>query len=330
MAKLAKFVSMIVPTILVVLVVLALLTRAAVVAIERANPPEGQFVEVRGARLHFVDIGPRDLAEPPVVLIHGASANLQSMRRPLGDMLAKDHRVVLFDRPGHGWSTRGSLADSTPQAQADMIAEALDKLSIPRAVVVGHSWGGALVSTLAIRHPERVAGLVMLASVTHPWTSGVAWYHNLAATPLLGALFAYTVELPIAYPMLAPGAHGVFLPQGMPAGYVSATALSLLIRPRDFLTNGRDMVTLKPSIDALQPHYREIAAPTVVIHGDADRTVSIKIHARAFVREVKGARLIELKGIGHMVQNVAPDVVIEAIASVMPRAGLTPGVAISC
>ena len=83
------------------------------------------------------------------------------------------------------------------------------------------------------------------------------------------------------------------------------------------------MVTLKRSIDALQRRYREITAPTVIIHGDADRTVSIAIHARAFAREVEGARLIELTGVGHMVQNAAPEVVIDAIKSLMPQAGGT-------
>jgi pimeloyl-ACP methyl ester carboxylesterase len=80
------------------------------------------------------------------------------------------------------------------------------------------------------------------------------------------------------------------------------------------------MVTLKSSIDLLQPRYPEITARTVVIHGDADRTVSIAVHARAFVREVRGARLIELGGVGHMVQNAAPGIVIEAITSVMSKA----------
>ena len=310
---------MLVITILILLSALALATHAAVIAIERADPPQGYFVAVRGARLHVVDIGPRDLAEPPIVLIHGASANLQSMRQPLGDLLAREHRVLLFDRPGHGWSTRGSFADSTPQSQADMIAEALDKLGIARVIIVGHSWGGALVSAFAIQHPKRIAGLVMLAPVTHPWTTGVAWYHNLAATPLLGPLFAYTLELPVARLMLRPGARGVFVPQYMPDDYVSATALPLLVRPREFLTNGRDMVTLKTSIDALQPRYGEITASTVIIHGNADRTVSIAIHARAFVREVGGAKLIELAGVGHMVQNAAPEIVIAAIKSVMPQ-----------
>jgi pimeloyl-ACP methyl ester carboxylesterase len=320
---------MLVISILILLVLLAAVTRAAVIAIERAAPPQGYFVAVRGARLHVVDLGLRDLAEPPIVMVHGASANLQSMRQPLGETLAREHRVLLFDRPGHGWSAREKLADSTPQAQAEMIAEALDSLGIARVVMVGHSWGGALVTAFALQHPGRVAGLVMLAPVTHPWSSGVAWYHNLAVLPGLGALFAHTLELPIARLMLLPGARGVFVPQAMPDGYAKTTALPLLIRPREFLTNGRDMVTLKASIDLLQPRYREITAPTVIIHGDADRTVSIAIHARAFAREVEGVRLIELTGVGHMVQNAAPEVVIDAIKSVISQSAGTLAAAAS-
>jgi len=301
------------------LVVLALVTRVLAISIEHAYPPQGRFVDVRGARLHVVDLGPRDLPEPTIVLIHGASANLESMRRPLGEALARCHRVILFDRPGHGWSSRTSLQDSTPAIQADMIAEALAKMGIDQVIMVGHSWGGALVVAFAIRHPDRATGLVMLAPVTHPWSTGVAWYHNVAATPLIGPLFAYTVELPVALAMLKRGARGVFLPQLVPAGYVGDTALPLLVRPREFLANGHDMVTLKNAIEVQQPRYSDIKAPTIVMHGDADKTVSIAIHSRAFVREVAGSRLIELAGIGHMVQDAAPQVVVDAIESLMPR-----------
>jgi len=305
----------------------ALITQIAVVAIERAWPPRGRLIDVRGGRLHVVDIGPRALAEPAIVLVHGASANLESMRQPLGELLAQRHRVVLIDRPGHGWSTRERLIDSTPAAQADMIDEALDKLGVAHAIIVGHSWGGAVAPAFALRHPERVAGLVTLAAVTHPWTRDVAWYHKLAAKPLLGPLFGYTLELPIALTMLARGARGVFLPQLAPGGYVGDTALPLLIRPREFLANGHDMVTLNASVAGLRPLYRNIKAPAIVIHGDADKTVSIGIHARQFVREVEGARLIELHGVGHMVQNAAPEVVVDAIESLLPQAPAASAVA---
>src|ERR1700676_1161271 len=93
------------------LLMLALATQAGVMALQRLYPAQGEMIEVSGPTLHVVDIGPRDAPGPPIVLIHGASSNLETMRKPLGDMLAGHHRVILIDRPGHGWSTRANPAD---------------------------------------------------------------------------------------------------------------------------------------------------------------------------------------------------------------------------
>ena len=182
---------MIVISVVTALVLLALATQAGIVAVQRAFPPQGRMIAVEGATLHVVDIGPRD-AGLPIVMLHGASSNLEAMRRPLGDMLAGNHRVILIDRPGHGWSTRARRQDSTPQIQARMIDEALGKLGIDRAVFVVHSWSGALGARIALDHPSRVAGLVMLAPVTHPWRGGVGRYNEIIATPVIGPLLAYT------------------------------------------------------------------------------------------------------------------------------------------
>ena len=122
-----------------VLALLALMTQAAVLALQRAYPAQGRMIEVAGATLHVLELGPRDAAGPPVVMIHGASSNLEAMRHPLGAMLAKHHRVILIDRPGHGWSTRADLADSTPAIQGRMIDEALQKLGLEPAIFVVHS-----------------------------------------------------------------------------------------------------------------------------------------------------------------------------------------------
>ena len=116
------------------------------------------MIEVAGGRLNVLDIGPRDAAGPPIVMIHGASSNLEAMRQPLGDRLASDHRVILIDRPGHGWSTRARLEDSTPAIQGRMIDEALEKLGVGSAIFVVHSWSGALGARMALDYPERVAG----------------------------------------------------------------------------------------------------------------------------------------------------------------------------
>jgi pimeloyl-ACP methyl ester carboxylesterase len=295
-----------------VLAILALVTQAGVLFLQRAYPAQGKPVEVAGAVLNVVDIGPRDAAGPPIVMIHGASSNLETMRQPLGDLLAAKHRVILIDRPGHGWSTRARNEDSTPAIQGRMIDEAL----------VVHSWAGALGARMALDYPQRVAGLVMLAPVAYPWPGGVGHYNKGINTPVIGPLLAYTIT-PLGYFLAEPGARGVFFPQTMPGGFVQTSATPLLLRPREFLANARDLVTLKAAVAEQAPRYAEIKAPVVVISGDgADKTVSTNIHSRPFTNAVPNARLIVLPGVGHMVQNAAPERVmaeIEAMIRDLPR-----------
>jgi pimeloyl-ACP methyl ester carboxylesterase len=299
--------------VLTALVILALITQAGVLALQRAYPAQGRMIEVTGAALNVLDIGPRDSSAPPIVMIHGASSNLEAMRHPLGDLPARNHRVILIDRPGHGWSTRTHLADSTPAIQGKMIEEALDKLGVGKAIFVVHSWAGALGARMALDYPERVAGLVMLAPVAYPWRGGVGWYNKVVTMPVIGPLLAYTITLPLGYFLTEPGARGVFLPQVVPSGFVEATATPLLLRPREFLANAWDLVTLKAAVVEQAAHYHDIKAPAAVISGDADKTVWTNIHSRPFVAAVPNAKLIILPGVGHMVAYAAPDLIVHEI-----------------
>ena len=302
---------MVVAIVVAALVILALVTQAGVWLTERAHPAQGRMIEVTGATLHVVDIGPRDPARLPVVMLHGASSNLEVMRQPVGERLAKNHRVILIDRPGHGWSTRASLADSTPAIQGRMIDEALAKLGVSRAIFVVHSWSGALGARMALDYPGRVAGMVMLAPVAYPWPGGVGRYNEIIAMPVIGPLLAYTITLPLGTFIIGPGVRGVFQPQPVPDGYIDNTATSLLLRPREFLANARDLVTLKAEVAGQAPRYAAIKAPLTIIAGDeSDKTVSTRIHSRPLAATAPNAKLIVLPGMGHMVQNAVPDLVI--------------------
>lgn len=301
--------------------VLALVTQAGVMLVQRNHPARGTMVEVAGGSLHIVDLGRRDAAGPPIVMLHGASSNLEVMRQPVGERLAQNRRVILIDRPGHGWSTRDRLEDSTPELQGRMIAEALARLGVARAIFVVHSWAGALGARMALDHPQSVAGLVMLAPVAYPWPGGVGRYNRIVAMPVIGPLLAYTITLPLGTLLAEPGARGVFLPQAMPQDFVRNTATQLLLRPREFLANARDLVTLKAAVAEQAPRYAGIKAPITIISGDeSDKTVSTSIHSRPLAAVVPNTRLIVLPGIGHMIPNVVPDLVIaevEAMAGAM-------------
>jgi pimeloyl-ACP methyl ester carboxylesterase len=298
------------------LAVLALITQAGVLALQSSYPAQGRTIEVAGAKLNVVDIGPRDAAGPPIVMLHGASSNLEAMRHPLGERLAATHRVILIDRPGHGWSTRARLDDSTPAIQAGMIDEALQKLGIGRAIFVVHSWSGALGARMALDYPLRVAGLVMLAPVLYPWPGGVGWYNKLVTAPVIGKLLAHTITLPLGYLVAERGARSVFLPQTMPANFITESATPLLLRPREFLANAWDLVTLKAAVTQ-SPRYGDIAAPVVIITGEPDKTVYTNRHSRPFAAAVPQTKLVVLPDVGHMIQNAVPELVTTEIEAMI-------------
>ncbi len=308
---------------LAALAILALVTWTGVVLVQRAHPPQGRFVDVAGARLHVLELGPQ--RGVPIVMLHGASSNLEVMR-PLAERLARTHRVILLDRPGHGWSTRESFSDSTPQPQARMIAEALQKLGLGQAIVVAHSWSGALALRIALDHPDRVAGLVMLAPVAYPWPGGVSQYNYAVTAPVIGGLLAHTITLPLGLLLADSGSRSVFAPQAMPNNFVQDSATRLLLRPREFVANAWDLVTLRAAMAEQAPRYGSITAPITIIAGDVDKTVSTHIHSQPLASTAANAKLIVLNGVGHMIQYAAPDLVvseIEAMAGALTSSSAT-------
>ena len=308
---------MIAISVLALLAALAAVTLVGTWAIERANPPTGRFVEVEGGRLHVVELGAADA--PPVLLLHGASGNLADMRGALGERLAQRYRIILVDRPGHGWSDRpGGAADALPSAQARLIHQALTRLGVKRPIVVGHSWSGALATAYALAYPDEVRGLVLLAPVTHPWPGGIGWINDVVALPVIGPLIARTLILPSGYLLLKPGVAAVFRPDAPPENYGERTGVAMLLRPREFIANAQDLAQLKEFVRAQSPRYGEIKVPVTIIAGDKDPVVYTDIHSRSIARQVPQAKLTVLPGVGHMVQYAAADTAAQAIDEFAP------------
>ncbi len=299
--------------------VLAVVSFIGARMIERSYPPAGRFIDIDGGRLHVLQLGPA--GAPPVVLLHGASGNLGDMRMALGEKLAAKYRVIMVDRPGHGWSDRpGGRADAQPMRQAALIHQALEKIGVHKAIIVGHSWSGALATAYTLSYPDAVSGLVLLAGVTHPWPGGVAWLNHLIAAPVIGPLLAHTVILPLGYFLIDAGIQSVFEPQTPPPGYDTRTGVRMILRPQEFIANTQDIVALHGAVTAQSPRYGEIKAPTAIIAGDADRIVYTDIHSRGIYKMLPDATLTVLPGVGHMVQFAATDVILKAIDDVAAKA----------
>ena len=292
--------------------------------LEAAHPPSGQFIEVQGVRLHLAALGPQcasQRAEPAIVLIHGASGNLEDMRLAFGEKLSASHRVILIDRPGHGWSSRPQCADcASPARQAELVARALEQLGVRRAIMIGHSWGGALATAYALAFPERTAGLVLLSAPTHPWHGDPGWYNRLALVPYFGPLFLRTCVYPLGLLMVERASRRVFEPQAVPDNYTRRAAIRLVLRPKTFYSNAMDLALLESFIAAQVPRYVYLRIPTVIVTGGRDTMVSSQINAHALAATLPCAKLVLLNNIGHMSHHAAPDVVVAAVDELMSRA----------
>ena len=307
----------------VLVAALAALTQVGASYIERQHPPTGRFVEVDGGRMHLVELGDADA--PPLVLLHGAGTNLNDMRFALGERLAATHRVIMIDRPGHGWSDRpGGVADASPARQAQLVHQALGRIGIKRPTLVAHSWAGALATAYALACPDDVAGLVLLAPVTRPWVNSAAWHDSfikavlaeatrVAAVPLAGSLVAHTLSLPLGKLLMWPSVQSAFAPQAPPPDYLDQTDADLLLRPAAFIANAQDVELLDAGIARQARDYPRIKTPTVIVTGDSDATLSPKTHAEAIAAAMPSAKLVTLPGVGHMVHYAAPERIVELI-----------------
>src|SRR5262245_1885106 len=98
----------------------------------------GRFITVDGTRLHYLDSGWGEA----IVLLHGNGSMIADfVSSGLVERLSEGHRVIVFDRPGFGYSERPRGRKWGPPEQARLLSQVLLRLGISRPTVVGHSWG---------------------------------------------------------------------------------------------------------------------------------------------------------------------------------------------
>jgi pimeloyl-ACP methyl ester carboxylesterase len=306
---------MLILILIAVFVVGALVTWIGAWLIGWIHPPRGRFVEIDGLRQHVVELGEKSEA-PPIAVIHGAGCNLEDMRLALGERLAVRHRVILIDRSGMGWSTRSDKNGNSPAYQAAMLRGVLDRLEVKRAVIVGHSWGGAMAARFALDFPDRVAALVLLAAPLYPIPRKATWLYVLFATPYAGWIYARTLALPVGIVFLGLALASAFLPQLPPRHYLKRSAAFLLLRPSTFLANARDMADLTSHLATQAARYPTLAMPILLMTGYFDLVVQPMRNAFALATALPRAKLVTLAGIGHMLHHTATDQVIEEIEAV--------------
>jgi pimeloyl-ACP methyl ester carboxylesterase len=282
---------------------------------ERIYPPMGGFVPVEGGVVHYLADGPA--GGLPVVLLHGASGNLRDFSMRLLPLLARRHRVIALDRPGFGHSP--ALPGVVElDGQVRVLRAALRRLGHGRVCLLGHSFGGALALAWALRHPEDVAGLLVLSGAAMDWGGGLGPLYRWGGAPLLRQIASHVARA-VPERVIAATLNELFHPDPVPPRYREEGGIELALRPRTFRTNFAAMNRLHAQIVGMQPRYGQILCPVEIVHGVEDRVVPAEIHAKPLARLLPRAELTLMPGTGHMPHHTRAAEVSAAVDRLLAR-----------
>lgn len=278
---------------------------------ERRNPPVGRFVKVGDVRLHYLQRG----NGTPLVLLHGNGSMIEDFQSSgLIDLAARKYRVIAIDRPGFGHSNRPRNVVWTPEAQADLIATALSKMGVSRAIILGHSWGTLVALALAERHPRNVVSLVLASGYYYPTARADVAILSPPAIPLFGDLLAHTVS-PILSRLIWPLLlRKIFGPRSVPSKFAGFPE-EMAVRPSQIRASALETALMIPSARKLSKKYRLLQMPVAIVAGARDRLIESEQSCRLH-EEIQGSTLRSIPGTGHMVHQTATTEIMAAIDSV--------------
>ncbi|WP_120505005.1 alpha/beta fold hydrolase [Sulfitobacter mediterraneus] len=290
-----------------------------------AHPPTGEIVDVNGVPVHYQIMG----TGPDLVMIHGASGNLRDFTLSFAARLSDRYRVILFDRPGLGWTGRLPVAKGawnaraeSPQEQAALLQGAADQIGVTSPIVLGHSFGGAVSLAWGLSRPDETAALVLVSAVSEPWPGDLGWTYKVTGSSLGGGLAVPLITAFVPEPYIASSIESIFAPQSPPAGYASHLGVDLSLRRSTLRANAQQVMSLRPHVVEMQKEYHNLTMPIEIIHGDADTIVPAVVHAEVLIGDVPQGNLTILPGEGHMPQHTQPEAVIAAIDRAAASAGL--------
>jgi pimeloyl-ACP methyl ester carboxylesterase len=263
--------------------------------------PASRYMELPGGlRVHYRDQGPRDA--PVLVLVHGFSASLHAWEPWVARL--PDYRVISLDLPGHGLTRApGDYFPSTDRSVA-VVDEVTSRLGVQRFVIGGNSMGGGVSWNYALRHPQKLDGLVLVDA--GGWPSS----EKLKGQPMVFKLLANPVGrwvLRNADPklMAEKGLKQAYEDESLVTPAVVTRYVELARAPghRAILTGGRRG---PPGAKVTPAIFKAITAPTLVMVGEKDQVIPAD-NSRKLAGAIPGAKLVVYPEGGHVPMEQLPD-----------------------
>ena len=309
------------------LVVLLLLN-----AIVVSNATKDAYVRDSGARLVDTSNGTLQVLEEgnprgtPIVLIHCYTCSM-SWWDDLAPLLGRDHRVIRVDLLGHGGSDKPSAGYSIDD-QATVVAEALAKLGVANATVVGHSLGGSLVTALAQRSPQLASRVVIIDQTPEDGFENESLAQRVSYWPIVGQAADRLLRI-TPKSMVRDQYEDAFAP-----GYDISRGFDNPDQPVDDLramtyTAYKDTYDAEKDFVAESPLDERLATarlPAMVIFGAQDQLYDAQAAVDRYRQNVPGVQTHLIPGAGHSPNVERPNLVAPLILSwaAPPRGPLPP------
>lgn len=283
---------------------------------EHEHPPTGRFITVEGIRLHYVERGQGE----PLVLLHGnMTMSMDFLLGPYIEMAARRYRVIVFDRPGYGWSERprGRMVYG-PQTQARLIHQALRQVGIERPIVHGHSWGAMVAMAMGLDYPDHVRALVLEAGYWYPTARPEVPLGSLPAIPILGDVMRHTFSPLVFRAQWALMVKILFAPRQVPDFFWRFPPW-MAFRPSQLRASAAEIAQVAPAAASLSRRYHELVVPAVILAGRKDRLVWPTSHSDRLAQELPQISYRVFEGQGHMLHHLVPEDIMAAVDDVARR-----------
>ncbi len=278
-----------------ILVVVLTATNLTVARLPAMPSADGKYISVRGKEIHYTE---QPGGGTPVVMLHGLPGTHKDFDPVVGQLPGR--HVIAIDRPGFGWSKGGWLAY---QDQIDAVHDMLTQLKLAPAILVGHSFGGALALGIARRYPQDVAKMVLVAPGAGGMRSKLpdlfnARYVQFSQLPVVGTVVDVVANNVIKRVAATSGAKRAFDPAPLDPSY-EQRLLSVSMSPGNLAAFASDQLQFNETSQWLDENVPQIRVPSVIIGAQEDKLVGID-QVRRLAGALPGASLITVDG-GHMI-----------------------------
>lgn len=273
------------------------------------NREASRFVRAANLDWHVQMMG----EGPDVLLLHGTGASTHSWR-DVAPLLARTHRVIAPDLPGHGFTAMPGSSGLSLRGMAAAVAGLLDVLGAKPVAGIGHSAGGAVLATMAIEGGARPSAIVAINGALMPIRHAGLFAplaRLLFLNPVAPRLFALRGESPSAVRRLIEGT----------GSHLDARGIELYRRLMRHAGHVEGALGMMANWDLgwLRANLGRLDVPLWLITADGDRAVPPS-DAQAVCRLVPTARHLRFAHGGHLAHEEYPEMMVEQLAILLDEA----------